>query len=145
MSNRCRKSTGGVVRCFDNIIETSNDLSVAGIKLNEFRDVSQSPQTQYENSSDTNDGPINQLTEEVDMPFNTDEAYATMDGGGRSLRRRTSKPDFKNFLEDFDPGNSEREVRKRKKKLAVNGKYTNILSSLPKDLGILQNFQPNKF
>ena len=122
MTNRARKSTGGVVGSYDSLVGTSNDLSVAGIKLNEFGDASRSPQTQYENSSDTNDGPISQLTEEVDMPFNTDETYATMDGGGRSLRRRTSKPDFKNFLEDFDPGNSDREMRKRKKKLAGNGK-----------------------
>ena len=122
MTNRARKSTGGIVGSYDNIMDRSSDLSAAGIKLNEFGDASRSPQTQYENSSDTNDGPISQLTEEIDMPFNTDDTYATMDGGGRSLRRRTSKPDFKNFLEDFDPGNSDREMRKRKKKLASNGK-----------------------
>ena len=63
----------------------------------------------------------NQLAEEADTIYAFDDGYATMDGGGRYLRRRTSKPDFKNFLEDFDPGNSEREIRKRRKKLANNG------------------------
>ena len=60
-----------------------------------------------------------QLSEETDMSvYNFEDNYSTTDGGGRSLRRRTSKPDFKNFLENFDPGNSEREIRKRKKKQA---------------------------
>ena len=62
-----------------------------------------------------------QLSEETDMSvYNFEDNYSTTDGGGRSLRRRTSKPDFKNFLENFDPGNSEREIRKRKKKQANN-------------------------
>ena len=62
-----------------------------------------------------------QLSEETDMSvYNFEDNYSTTDGGGRSLRRRTSRPDFKNFLENFDPGNSEREIRKRKKKQANN-------------------------
>ena len=62
-----------------------------------------------------------QLSEETVMSvYNFEDNYSTTDGGGRSLRRRTSRPDFKNFLENFDPGNSEREIRKRKKKQANN-------------------------
>ena len=116
-------------------MDISNGISSAlgGILLNDVVD-EVGPITPTDTSSDTNDVDHfkkyvqsttdhhhHQLSEEADLIYNFDDD-ATMDGGGRSLRRRTSKPDFKNFLEDFDPGNSEREIRKRKKKLAHNGK-----------------------
>lgn len=105
--------------------------SLGGILLNDVVDEFV-PMTPTDTSSDTGD--VDQFkkyveakeqqnrpltAEEADMSvFNFEDSYVTTDGGGRSLRRRTSKPDFKNFLENFDPGNSEREIRKRKKKLA---------------------------
>ena len=118
-------------------MDTSKELpiSVAGIVLNDVVD-EVVPVTPTDTSSD-NTGDIDhfkkyseyeqedlQMSEETDMSvYNFEETYATTDGGGRSLRRRTSRPDFKNFLENFDPGNSEREIRKRKKKQAHNSKH----------------------
>ena len=120
-------------------MDESNGISpsLGGIILSDVVD-EVVPMTPTESSSDAGDvdhfkkyveGADQQhnLSEEAssvsDMSvFNFEDNYVTTDGGGRSLRRRTSKPDFKNFLENFDPGNSEREIRKRKKKLAHNGK-----------------------
>ena len=109
--------------------------SLGGIFLNDVED-EVVPMTPTDTSSDTGDVDSfrkyveskeykkNSLTtENADMSvFNFEDSYVTTDGGGRSLRRRTSKPDFKNFLENFDPGNSEREIRKRKKKSAHHGR-----------------------
>ena len=121
-------------------MDTSNEESVSsstgGILLNDVED-EVVPMTPTDTSSDNNTGDVDsfkkyvenrldelQLLEETDMNniYNFEETYSSTDGGGRSLRRRTSKPDFKNFLENFDPGNSEREIRKRKKKQAHNSK-----------------------
>ena len=111
--------------------------SLGGIVLSDVVD-EVVPMTPTDTSSDTGDvdhfkkyvesthqqQPMSEEASSVsDMSvYNFEDSYVTTDGGGRSLRRRTSKPDFKNFLENFDPGNSEREIRKRKKKLAHNGK-----------------------
>ena len=120
-------------------MDASNGLlpSLGGIVLSDVVD-EVVPMTPTDTSSDTGDDDHfkkyvestdqqHNLSEEAssvsDMSvFNFEDNYVTTDGGGRSLRRRTSKPDFKNFLENFDPGNSEREIRKRKKKLAHSGK-----------------------
>ena len=102
------------------------------------------PMTPTDTSSDNTTGDVDnfkkyvensledlQLSEETDMSvYNFEDNYSTTDGGGRSLRRRTSRPDFKNFLENFDPGNSEREIRKRKKKQAHHSKYKKYIFHL---------------
>ena len=116
-------------------MDTSKELPISGLVLNDVVD-EVVPITPTDTSSD-NTGDIDQfkkyseyeqedlqMSEETDMSvYNFEETYSTTDGGGRSLRRRTSRPDFKNFLENFDPGNSEREIRKRKKKQAHHSKY----------------------
>ena len=91
------------------------------------------PMTPTDTSSDTGDADLfnrysehkeqaQDMNNEGDMSvFNFEDSSVSTDGGGRSLRRRTSRPDFKNFLENFDPGNSNRELRKKKKKLAHRG------------------------
>ena len=124
-------------------MDVSNGIasSIGGIVLSDVVD-EVVPITPTDTSSDTGDvdhfkkyvegrDQQHNLSEEAssvsDMSvFNFEDNYVTTDGGGRSLRRRTNKPDFKNFLENFDPGNSEREIRKRKKKLAHSGKICNI-------------------
>ena len=139
MSFRCHKSTGGLNANSNAGISSSknSDISMAGLLISnaEFGMNVPSPHNTNENSSDTNDsgntiskqyeiadgssqGQV--VNDEIDGMGMDDYPYATMDGGGRSLRRRTSRPDFKNFLEDFDPGKSEREIRKRKKKEKAN-------------------------
>lgn len=98
------------------------------------------PMTPTDTSSDTGDADLfnrysenkeqaQDMNNEGDMSvFNFEDSSVSTDGGGRSLRRRTSRPDFKNFLENFDPGNSNRELRKKKKKLAHRGEAFKSIS-----------------
>ena len=120
-----------IIKNMDSLNEQST--SSTGVLLSDVID-EVVPMTPTDTSSDNTTGDVDnfkkyvensledlQLSEETDMSvYNFEDNYSTTDGGGRSLRRRTSRPDFKNFLENFDPGNSEREIRKRKKKQANN-------------------------